>query len=55
MAPNDLVLDFLSDQLTDGRHFRMLTVVDDCPRECLALFAICIPVNVAIMFELQPG
>jgi len=26
-------LDFVSDQLTDGRRFRILTVVDDCTRE----------------------
>jgi putative transposase len=32
-------LDFVSDQLTDGRRFRVLTVVDDCTRECLALIA----------------
>ena len=32
-------LDFVSDQLTDGRHFRIMTVVDDCTRECLALIA----------------
>jgi putative transposase len=38
MAPNDRwSLDFVSDQLTDGRRFRILTVVDDCTRECLAL------------------
>jgi putative transposase len=29
----------VSDQLTDGRRFRILTVVDDCTRECLALVA----------------
>jgi putative transposase len=29
-------LDFVSDQLTDGRRFRILAVVDDCTRECLA-------------------
>ncbi len=29
----------MSDQLTDGRRFRVLTVVDDCTRECLALVA----------------
>lgn len=29
----------MSDQLTDGRRFRILTVVDDCTRECLALIA----------------
>ncbi len=32
-------LDFVSDQLTDGRRFGILTVVDDCTRECLALVA----------------
>lgn len=30
-------LDFVHDQMTDGRRFRILTVVDDCTRECLAL------------------
>ncbi len=25
-------LDFVSDQLTDGQHFRILAVVDDCTR-----------------------
>lgn len=30
-------LDFVSDALTDGRRFRVLTVVDDFTRECLAL------------------
>ncbi|MGY3146168.1 putative transposase [Bradyrhizobium sp. USDA 3397] len=40
LAPNDRwSLDFVSDQLTDGRRFRILTVVDDCTRECLALVA----------------
>src|SRR6202165_1179063 len=38
MTPNDRwSLGFVSDQLTDGRRFRILTVVDDCTRECLAL------------------
>src|SRR5438270_948331 len=32
-------LDFIHDQLTDGRRFRILAVVDDCTRECLALVA----------------
>lgn len=32
-------LDFVSDQMTDGRRFRILTVVDNCTRECLALVA----------------
>ncbi|WP_316186356.1 MULTISPECIES: IS3 family transposase [unclassified Bradyrhizobium] len=32
-------LDFVSDQMTDGRRFRILTVVDDCTRECLTLVA----------------
>ncbi len=40
MAPNERwSLDFASDQLTGGRRFRVLTVVDDCTRECLALVA----------------
>src|SRR6478735_10106396 len=30
-------LDFVSDAFTDGRRFRVLTVVDDHTRECLAL------------------
>ncbi len=32
-------LDFLSDQLSDSRRFRILVVVDDFTRECLALVA----------------
>jgi putative transposase len=32
-------LDFVHDQLTDGRRFRILTVVDDATRECLGLMA----------------
>ncbi len=32
-------LDFVSDTLSDGRRFRMLCVVDDFSRECLALVA----------------
>ena len=32
-------LDFVADQLTDGRRFRILAIVDDCTRECLALQA----------------
>src|SRR3954465_11306724 len=40
MMPNDRwSLDFVSDQLTCGRRFRILTVVDDCTRERLALVA----------------
>jgi putative transposase len=31
--------DFVSDQLTDGRRFRVLAIVDDCTRENLALVA----------------
>ena len=27
-------LDFVSDQMTDGRRFRILTVIDNCTREC---------------------
>ena len=32
-------LDFLSDTISDGRRFRMLAIVDDYTRECLALVA----------------
>ena len=32
-------LDFVSDAFTDGRRFRVLAVVDDFSRECLALVA----------------
>ena len=32
-------LDFVSDQSTDCRRFRVLTVIDDCTRECIALVA----------------
>jgi putative transposase len=32
-------LDFVSDALNSGRHFRVLTVVDDYTRECLGLVA----------------
>lgn len=40
MQPNDRwSLDFVSDQLTDGHRFRILTIIDDCTRECLALVA----------------
>lgn len=40
MAPNDRwSLDLGSDRMTDGRRFRVLTVVDDCTRECLTLVA----------------
>jgi putative transposase len=30
-------LDFVHDQMNDGRRFRVLAVVDECTRECLAL------------------
>lgn len=40
MRPNERwSLDFVADQMTDGRRFRMLGIVDDCTRECLALVA----------------
>ncbi len=32
-------LDFVSDAFSDGRRFRILTIVDDFTRECLALVA----------------
>ena len=40
LAPNQRwSLDFVADQMTDGRRFRILTVIDNCTRECLALVA----------------
>lgn len=40
MKPNERwSLDFVSDQFTDGRRFRILTVVDDCTAKNLALVA----------------
>jgi len=30
-------MDFMSDALADGRRFRVLTVIDTCTRECVAL------------------
>jgi len=37
-APNQVwSMDFVADQLTDGRRFRSLTVVDIYTRECLAI------------------
>lgn len=39
-GPNQrLSLDFVSDSLICGRRFRILCVVDDYSRECLALVA----------------
>jgi putative transposase len=32
-------MDFLHDQLSDSRRFRILAIVDDFTRECLALVA----------------
>ena len=32
-------MDFVSDRLTDGRWFRILTVVDQYTRECLCIYA----------------
>nr|WP_233231572.1 IS3 family transposase [Tichowtungia aerotolerans] len=32
-------MDFVMDRTEDGRHFRILTVVDNFSRECLALYA----------------
>jgi putative transposase len=30
-------MDFMADNLTDGRKIRLLTIVDNFSRECLAL------------------
>src|SRR5436190_17842685 len=40
LRPNERwSLDFVSDQLTCGRRFRILAIFDDCTRECLAAVA----------------
>ena len=40
LRPNERwSLDFVSDQFTDGRRFRVLAIVDDCTRENLTLVA----------------
>ncbi len=33
------VMDFVSDQLYDGKRFRALTIIDTYSRECLAIYA----------------
>lgn len=39
-APNQAwAADFVSDRLTDGRAYRILTVIDQFTRECIALVA----------------
>ena len=39
-APNQQwSMDFVVDRTEDGRHFRILTVIDSFSRECLALHA----------------
>jgi putative transposase len=38
-APMTVPMQLVSDQFTDGRRFRILMVVDDCTRECLASVA----------------
>ena len=44
-------LDFVADQMTDGRRFRIFTLVDDCTRECLALVADTSVIGPAILPE----
>jgi putative transposase len=40
VLPNDRwSLDFVADQMADGRRFRILAIYDDCTRECLAAVA----------------
>ena len=46
-------LDFVSDALTDGRRFRILTVVDDHTRENLALVADTSPSGLRVTRELD--
>jgi putative transposase len=46
-------LDFLSDAMTDSRRFRILAIVDDFPRECLALVADTSPPGLRVARELD--
>ncbi len=46
-------LDFLSDALADGRRFRILAIVDDFTRECLALIADTSLAGVRVVRELD--
>jgi putative transposase len=46
-------LDFVSDQMTCGRRFRILLVVDDCTHECLALIADTLLSGVRVARELD--
>jgi putative transposase len=39
-------LNFVSDQLTDGRRFRILTIVDDCTREKIDRWAFTAEVSI---------
>ncbi|MCK1485489.1 transposase [Bradyrhizobium sp. 193] len=53
-GPNDRwSLDFVSDQLTDVRRFRILS--DDCARECLALVADTSLSGTRVARELEPA
>jgi len=53
MVPNQQwSLDYVSDQLTNGRRFRTLTVVDNCAREYLALIADTSLSSVRVAWEL---
>lgn len=45
---------FVSDRLTDGRMFRIITDVDDCTRECLALIAVTLLSDAQVARELAP-
>jgi putative transposase len=46
-------LDFLSDAFADGRRFRILAIVDDFTRECLALIADTSLPGVRVVRELE--
>ncbi len=54
LGPNERwSLDFVSDQFTDGRRLRILTVIDDCTRECLSLLADTSPSGIRVARELD--
>ncbi len=54
LRPNERwSLDFVADQMTDGRRFRILAIDDDCTRECVALVAETLLSGVKVARELD--
>ena len=54
LRPNERwSLDFVAEQMTDGRRFRILTIVDDCACECLERLADTLLSGVRVARELD--